>query len=412
MRQAVNRRRFLQLTVRVGAAALTAACAPAPQAAPTTGPAAPAPAAPAAAPALSPAPPAVSPAPAGSPVAAASPSPVAAASPSPAAPAASSGQAQPAAATVTGPTLSVKLGFIKGIFDAAYLIAAINAGVYKRYNVETELVYFQDDVTATRAIIAGDILTAEISPNRPITAMVEGGGTLKLVGVSYAKLPFVFLARKEIKTWQDLEGKTVGIGAPGDLNHQIALTLFGKHGVDANKVTFANVGPTPQIVLSLLAGKIDAGTGLFSNDIQVANNPDVTRLADVSEELPNVVRFGLAVRQEDLDKRPADLRRFLIAHSDAWRYAVTHRAEVVAASVKDVGLPEPVSTAAFDAPLKRRGVITPSFEITPAQMKDLQDMNVALGNQSKVLTFEQLADTSFIKDIADALGPPNVPYNP
>ena len=62
---------------------------------------------------------------------------------------------------------------------------------------------------------------------------------------------------------QDVSGIASGIGAINDFNHQLQLAFMRKYNVDANKVSFVPIGPTPQIVQALVAGKIDAGTGLF-----------------------------------------------------------------------------------------------------------------------------------------------------
>lgn len=320
----------------------------------------------------------------------------------PSKPTAGAPAAQPTAATQA--RLQVKHGFIRGIFDLAYLVGAQQAGVYDQHGIDLEIVPFQDDVTMTRALISGEILTFEAGPARPLSA-IEQGSALKVVGISYARLPFVMLARSNINSFRDLEGKTLGIGAPGDLNQQIQQALLRKEGLENLNVTWAAIGPTPQIVQALVAGRLDAGTGLFSNEIQLRGNPDIHTLADVSRELPNFVRFALVVRQDSLQRDDATLRRFLIAHSAAWRWAMEHREEVIQAAVSQLGMGQNVASGAYDAPLTRPGMITPEFTVTPEQIDYVQQLNLAAGQQTRTFPFEQVADTRYVEAIAAALGP-------
>lgn len=304
--------------------------------------------------------------------------------------------------------VKVKLGFIRGIFDGAYMLGARDSGVYEKNGIDMELVTFQDDVTTTRALLGKEILVGEISFQNPLS-VIEKGSPVKIVGVSYAKVPFVFLARKEIKSLKDLEGKSSGIGAINDFNHQLQLAVLRKAGLGSIDLNFVPIGPTPQIVQALVAGKIDAGTGLFSQEIQLRGNPDIHVLADISQELPNMPRFGPVTTQESIEKEHMTLDRFMIAHSAAWRWAMENRDAIVKAAVQHLALDEKVAAGAYDAPLTREGMITPAFTLSTAQLQQVQELNLAAGLQSKPVPFEQAADLRYVKSIADKLGPYQVP---
>ncbi|HLI27500.1 MAG TPA: ABC transporter substrate-binding protein [Chloroflexota bacterium] len=308
----------------------------------------------------------------------------------------------------SGQPTKVTLATIRGIFDQAYLLAAIDAGIYARDGIDLELVGFQDDVAATRALIAGEVLVYDIAPARPLSA-IEQGTALKALGVTYARLPFVILGRKEVASLSALPGKSVAIGAPGDLNDQIVRALFRKYQVDANAVSFVPIGPTPQIIQALIAGKVEAGPALFVNEFQVRDNPDLHRLADVSQEFPDWVRFVLFVKQETIERQDALLRRFVLAHSKAWRWALENRDAVIAAATKYLSIPEGLAAAAYDAPFTRPGMITPDFTITAEQMQTVQELNIAAGTQTRLIPFDQLVDLRYVQAVQQELGPYRVP---
>jgi ABC-type nitrate/sulfonate/bicarbonate transport system substrate-binding protein len=271
-----------------------------------------------------------------------------------------------------------------------------------------ELVTFQDDVTTTRALLSKEILVGEISFQNPFS-VIEKGQPIKVIGLSYAKVPFVYFGRGDVKQLKDVEGKTSGIGSINDFNHQLQLAVMRKYNIDHSKVTFVPIGPTPQIVQALVAAKIDAGTGLFSHELQLKDNKEIVVITDMSRELPNMPRFGPVTYQEAIDRQSADVERFMIAHSAAWRWAVENRDAVINAAVKDLALPPPVAMGSFDAPLTREGMITPEFGISQAQFQQVQEMNLAAGLQSRPIPMEQAVDLRYVKAIADKLGPYKVP---
>ncbi len=322
----------------------------------------------------------------------------------------SGGTATPAAAgkIATTPRITVRLGVIRGIFDGAYFVAARDAGIYDQYGITLDLVDFQDDITLTRGILTGDLLTGEISPNGPLSAMANGE-PLKFVAITYGRVPFVYLAQQSVTDWKALEGRTSGIGGPGDFNQVLQFQLFKKYGVDRNRVTFANIGPTPQIFQALVAGRIDAGTGLYVHDLLARNNPNLKRMADIGEEFPDLFRWSLAVRQQEIDQRPDNLRRFLVAHSAAYRWAVANKEAVVKAAVEQLNFPAEVAGPSFDAPLLRRGVITPDFTMSQRQFDAFQQANIDAGVAQRLLPYSQIADERFVRDIREILGPALVP---
>jgi ABC-type nitrate/sulfonate/bicarbonate transport system substrate-binding protein len=58
-------------------------------------------------------------------------------------------------------------------------------------------------------------------------------------------LPYVVLARKDIKQAADLRGKRIGVTRPGDFTYKLAKEFLKKHGLSDKEVTLATVGGTP-----------------------------------------------------------------------------------------------------------------------------------------------------------------------
>src|ERR1044072_3057447 len=104
-----------------------------------------------------------------------------------------------------------------------------DAGLAKQEGLETELVYIPSSGTVAQATLAGEVV---ISPaNGQVIAEVglQGGDLVPMGGVANVVL-FYILVTPEIKTINDLRGKSVGVarfGAAGDVGIRMFLTKYG-----------------------------------------------------------------------------------------------------------------------------------------------------------------------------------------
>src|SRR6266498_4011475 len=71
------------------------------------------------------------------------------------------------------------------------------------------------------------------------------GADGKLVASPLIGLPYVVLARKDIKRPADLKGKTIGVTRPGDFPYRLAKEFLKKFNLSEKEVTLATVGGTP-----------------------------------------------------------------------------------------------------------------------------------------------------------------------
>ncbi len=385
-RRPVPRRTFLVLS----AAVLGAACAPSattPTAAPTPAPAA-APKPTEAAPAK--------PAAAASPAAATQASPVAAAQASPAATA----QAAPAAPGASG---KINLGVINALFDNAFIIAPMKAGVYKDMGIDLAITEFQDGNTMTRAVVSDQIHTGEMGIPQIFPAD-ESGADLKLVAAPKARLNFVFVVQKDVNKLEDLYGKDIGTNGINAQLYEIVVSLYRAKGADPTKLTIANIGPSPQVTRALLAGRVAAAPILVSDLPVIKNDPNLKVLYDCGAELPNFLRLAMPVRQTLINSQDALLRQFFIAHSKALRWALDNKDAVIKSAVDDIKQDPAAAQSNWDT-YTQNGELTPDFTITEAQITYMQQLNLDNGSQKAMLPTDRVLDTRYIQAVQQALGP-------
>jgi ABC-type nitrate/sulfonate/bicarbonate transport system substrate-binding protein len=105
---------------------------------------------------------------------------------------------------------------------------------------------------ATAACNVGSI-TTEVA----MTA-VDKGAEFKFVGSEDDKVAFVMMARPEIKTFDDLRGKTIGVTLLTESTATLIRLLLEKHGIKREEYNFIALGGTPNRYAALVRGAVAA----------------------------------------------------------------------------------------------------------------------------------------------------------
>jgi ABC-type nitrate/sulfonate/bicarbonate transport system substrate-binding protein len=137
---------------------------------------------------------------------------------------------------------------------------ATEAGLFRKYNIDFDLVFIASSPSVTAAMLGGD---AEISlggGEGPIRAYVQGASDFVFVAGFKNVLTHSILARPDIKRPADLKGKKVGINRVGSNPHYFAVQALRRSGIDPAEVNFIQSGGAPETLVALLAGGLDAAS--------------------------------------------------------------------------------------------------------------------------------------------------------
>jgi len=137
---------------------------------------------------------------------------------------------------------------------------AREAGLFKKYNLDFDLVFIASSPSVTAAMLAGD---AEISlggGEGPIRAYVQGANDFIFVAGFKNVLTHSIVAGPDIKKPADLRGKKVGINRVGSNPHYFAVQALRRSGIDPADVNFIQSGGSPETLVALLGGGLDAAS--------------------------------------------------------------------------------------------------------------------------------------------------------
>ena len=136
------------------------------------------------------------------------------------------------------------------------LYFAKDAGYFREQGIEPQLIVMNSDL-AVKALLTGDV---DYAGSTAITTKAAAlGFPVKILVSFFNGTDFSLVARAEVKTTNDLKGKTIAVsrfGSAADFDLREAL----KHlGLDAAKdVKILPVGAGANRLISLLTGKVDA----------------------------------------------------------------------------------------------------------------------------------------------------------
>ena len=189
-------------------------------------------------------------------------------------------------------------------------------GHFKDEGLDVRLVYTRGGNVAMQALVGGSVDYAGTSFDVALQAYARGAKIARFA--STGRLPLFALASapktaKEIRSFKDLENRTVGISALGNAEHILLLFLMKRAGADSNKVRFATLGTN--ILDALKLGQVDAGMVQEPalSLVTEAGGRVISNIMDIEEatrHLGGAYEFmGVAVRLEERERRRDEMAR-------------------------------------------------------------------------------------------------------
>ena len=124
----------------------------------------------------------------------------------------------------------------------AGLWVAEDAGIFDKYNLQSNLILINSASKMVQAMLGGDVPFAGAGGNAAVDANLAGADIVMLGAL--AKVPaFYIMALPEIKTIEDLRGKPVGVTRFGSSSDFTLRYLLRKHGMNPERdVTIVQAG--------------------------------------------------------------------------------------------------------------------------------------------------------------------------
>jgi NitT/TauT family transport system substrate-binding protein len=131
-------------------------------------------------------------------------------------------------------TCAVSGGFV-------HLYTALDNGLFDKYGFKFENIFIRGSAQNLTALASDEVQFTYCAADGTIPGLATGID-VKLVASPLVKLPYVLVARKEIRGPEDLKGKSIGIARAGDLSDRLSRAVVKKFGLSPTAVTIRPIG--------------------------------------------------------------------------------------------------------------------------------------------------------------------------
>lgn len=201
---------------------------------------------------------------------------------------------------------------------------ALDTGEFKKVGLDVDPVLISGGSRSIAALLSGGLDFAHVSGGVSVQVAL-GGAEVTIVGTVCNSMSAGIIAAKEIKSFQQLKGKKVGIASFGG-NNDIGLRYaFKKNGLNPDKdVTFLQLGGERNRLTALERGVVSA-TIMSPPGLFVLEGAGFSRLGDLNTMGMRYPELSIVARKRDLKERRDVLRRYLRAHLEAIRTMKANR---------------------------------------------------------------------------------------
>ena len=212
--------------------------------------------------------------------------------------------------TARAATCAITGGFI-------HLYTALDNGLFEKYGMKVEAVSIRGSGVALAALAADEIQFLYCAADATIPGMAAGSDA-KLIASPLVGLPWVLLARKDVKRPEDLKGKSIAVTRAGDLTFRLARALLRKFNLTEEEVKLRTVGGTGQVepFNAMHAGIAEAALVTPPLDVRGRRNGFnlVYRLNDLA--VP-AVYSSLHTNTKSLKERPTLVQKWVAALAES-----------------------------------------------------------------------------------------------
>ncbi|HTF92259.1 MAG TPA: ABC transporter substrate-binding protein [Verrucomicrobiae bacterium] len=219
---------------------------------------------------------------------------------------------------------SLKVPFAALSPNYAPLWIADQAGLFKKYGLDVQLIYISAGSVIVPAILSGQVDIANMSSAPALTAWARGA-ELSAVGVTSNRLLHVIMTRSSIKRPEDLKNKKIGgdrFGSLSDLILREALRYYKL--VPDRDVAVIQTGGLPERLGALKVGAVD-GAIVTGDTALEAEKLGFHKLIDLSQLPIRYPSSTIIVSKSFLAAKRDTVKRFLRGWIEGIKIAKTDK---------------------------------------------------------------------------------------
>jgi NitT/TauT family transport system substrate-binding protein len=213
------------------------------------------------------------------------------------------------------------------------LWATMDLGLLAKYGVNADLVLTPGSTRQIQALVGNSVHFAQVDAVTTINAIAQGADLVMISG-SLNTFPFSFVAQKEIRKPEDLNGKKVGIVAFGGANELAILLALKEWNLPRQSITIIQSGGASQRLIAMSAKALDA-TVLAQPELGEAVRMGMNVLVHMRDMKTAAFPMNaMVVRRSFLQQNRDLVKRFQQAYAEATHQLLNNKEKATAVLTK------------------------------------------------------------------------------
>ena len=225
---------------------------------------------------------------------------------------------------------------------------AKEAGIFRKHGLDLDTIFIDGSVRGIQSLVAGDLGYSGAVGTAVINAKLAGAD-VAIVQCQVNTLPYFIVGNANIKSPEDLKGRTAAVHIPGTAADFAIRLALSKAGIAYKDIKAVTIGGAPARLSATMNGHTDF-TIVSEGEKNQAERSGLKVIIDMAKlRVPFQFNCSVATRKR-IRENPDEVRRLVWSLAEAGWYYKTHKEESIKIAQKYTrGVNRAVLDAAYAA---------------------------------------------------------------
>jgi NitT/TauT family transport system substrate-binding protein len=256
----------------------------------------------------------------------------------------------------------------RGNWDTAVLHLGAKAGIFKKHDLELEIVYTSGAGETLQPVVSGAVdMGFAVGTHGAMAAFSKGAPVRILSAQATGAADYWYAKNPAIKTIKDADGHTIAFSTNGSSTQSIVRTFINEFKLTAAKPTAT--GNPATTLTTVMTDQVDIGWAsppFGLKEIEEGKIHIVAKATDAALVRGQTIRVNV-VNADTLKNRKAVVDRFMVAYRESIDYMYSDNPQVIKDYAEFVKVPEAMAKRVRDE-------FFPKSLINPDEIKGLEPL--------------------------------------
>jgi ABC-type nitrate/sulfonate/bicarbonate transport system substrate-binding protein len=274
---------------------------------------------------------------------------------------------------------------------------AQEAGLFKKHNIDFNLVFISSSSIVTAALLGGDAEMTLTGGIGNVIAYVRGSTDVVFVGGVKNVMTQSLVAGGALKKPEDLKGKRIAVSRIGGNTHYFTIQALRRHGLEPNRdFSFMQSGGDPESLAALMTGNVEAAALTPPSDAKALGSKFHYVLYGPDLKIPYAAT-AFVTKRSVIAKRPQVIGNFMRAMAETAKVMQTDREFVYKVLGKYLRVTEKsILDAAYNAEIK---ALEPRLAIKTEAIQATLEEIAPNDPRAKKVSPEELIDRRYLDEM-------------